>query len=75
MSDAPTRSVVERTLIVSTTVDTLDEALTFAVQVLDTHQYDTTGYRIEILSATNEDDDDDHFFEVSVQGLLKDNGS
>jgi hypothetical protein len=66
-----TRTAIEETLAVSTTVNTLDEALTFTVQVLDTHHFLPASYRIEIVSVTEESDDADIcYFEVSVQGVI-----
>lgn len=68
------RTQVERTLSIATTVDTLDEALSFAVQELDNHSFKPGTYLIEITSAVQEieDEDDDVYFEVSVQGNLTD---
>ncbi len=69
------RAPAERVLSVGVTVTTLDEALSFAVQELDRHQFKPGTYLIEIVSATQEFDDgadDDVYFEVTVQGTLDD---
>lgn len=68
------RAPVEQTLSITTTVDTLDEALSFAVQELDNHSFKPGTYLIEISSVVQEidDEEDDVYFEVSVQGNLAD---
>jgi hypothetical protein len=65
------RGPVEHVLAVTAEVDTLDEALQFAVQELDRHRFKPGTYLIEIVSATDEGEaGDDVYFEVSVQGNL-----
>lgn len=69
------RATVEHVLSVTNAVDTLDEALTFAVQELDRHDFKPGTYLIEITSVTEDDDgDDDVYFEVTVQGSLANPG-
>ncbi len=66
---------VTRTLTVEAACSTLDEALTLAVQFLDTHRYAAApGYRIEITGSVveGEDGEEQPYYEVMVQGVLLD---